>query len=470
MMTAAAQKLYSITAEDCTLPLYVTPNGVHRQPADDLPQLYWPDGTVCWMANMYLLSGYRKGLSRKNNGGTLLTWAKNLSPLIRWCYNNQTDFIDMTDSQFYMFVNSLLAEKHDFHLSEKKRGESHVATICATVLNYFAYIDESLPGLNLLGPAGRIKARKKTHDVTTGRTGKKMQVTSWEHDGVPKQHKSRRRLPISSVAVDRLYSANSTLVAPRFITRRRFVMLRLLEICGGRRIEISFIKVSDIEEAAKTGELKLFSAKKRQNDACRYVPVTQADVSELLSFVKHYRRRVIRATLGFANDHGRLFIAESTGAPLEIDTLGSELSVLRYAAGIDDEEACIHAFRHRFITNIFRSLIRAHHCENASDLKRVLSTETLKAQVAEWTGHNSIAMLDHYIHLAFEAESDYQGTLDIIKAQQVIQSVSTIIKDYGAQLRDAKFTPVTLASLADTLEAASTELQSLLNKKPQKSM
>ena len=465
MNSRTTQKLYAITTEDCTLPLHVTPNGVARYPVNDLPQLFWPDGTICWLANQYLLRGYQKGLSRKNKGGTLLTWSKNLSHLIRWCFQSNANFIDLTDSQFRMFVNSLLAEKDEVKVTQKKRSEPQVATICATVLNFLAFVDEQNPGLNLLGQHGRIKARKKTYEVPNTHGGKPIKRTTWTHDCIPRDRRARRRQPISTLAVERLYEAIANVEASAFVARRRYVMLRLLEITGGRRIEVSLVEVGDIEEAVKTGELKVFTAKKKHADAYRYVPVTQADLKELLSFAKHYRQRVIRNTLGSRNDHGKLFIAEATGLPLEIDTLGSELSALRIAAQIDDEEACMHAFRHRYITNIFRNLIRTHHFENSGDLRRaLLSTESLKVKVMQWTGHGSIEVLDHYIHMAFEAESNFQRTLDLLQAHRVVQSVSTILKDYGTQLRAPKVAPSVLASLADALESASSELQLLLGR------
>lgn len=456
-------KLYHITSENCCLPLHAGQGGIVTHPAYDIPQLLWPDGTVCWLVNLYLLSGYRKGRSRKNKGGTLLTWAKNLTHLIRWCYQNRIDFIDLTDSHFKMFINTLLMEKDTEQPSEKRRTEQQVTTICSTVLNFLAFVDGKYPGLNLLGPAGRIRAEQKTFKILVGKNGTTINRTSWVHESVPRYRKTRRRQPISTSAVNRLYEANVTLNAPPLVSRRRFIMLRLLEITGGRRIEISLIKVHDIEEATKTGELKLFSAKQYRNDAYRFVPATQADLKELLSFVKHYRQRVIRNTIGHANDHGMLFINNDNGLPLEIDTLGTEFYILRKTAGIMDEEACLHAFRHRYITNIFRDLIRTHRYQNESDLRRaLLSTETLKLKVMEWTGHSNIDSLDRYIHLAFEAESNFNNTMDLLKGKNVIDSLRVILKDYSCQLRDSSRTPEIFSSLSDVVEAAAFELDKLL--------
>ena len=239
-------------------------------------------------------------------------------------------------------------------------------------------------------------------------------------------------------------------------------MLRLLEITGGRRMEVSLVKIQDVEAATKTGELKVFNSKQRRDETYRFVPVTQADLKEVLSFIKHYRRLVIRKTIGTAADHGFLFIGVDSGQPLEIETHTRELYLLRKAAGIEDEEACLHAFRHRYITNIFRDLIRTHHYQTEDDLRRALSTKTLKIKVMEWTGHNSIESLDHYIHLAFEAESNFLATLDMLQAKKVVESLHVMLVDYRGQLKNATSPSKLLASLTEVVSAAASELHTLL--------
>lgn len=325
-------------------------------------------------------------------------------------------------------------------------------------------MDGRISNLNLLGPTGRIRAEQKTFQVMSKRSGKTFNRTSWIHESVPRYRKARRRQPISTSAVNRLYEANAKLDATPFISRRRYIMLRLLEITGGRRIEVSQITVRDIEEASKTGELRVFSAKKSNPNAYRFVPVTQTDLKDLLSFIKHYRQRVIRNTIGISKDHGFLFISNDTGRPLKIDTLGTEFYLLRKAAGIEDEEACLHAFRHRYITNIFRDLIKTHQYQNESDLRRaLLSTETLKLKVMEWTGHSSVESLDHYIHLAFEAESNFQTALDLLQAKKVVDSLYVVLTDFDRTLRTANKIPELIPSLKDIVATAAVELHKLLH-------
>ncbi len=331
-------------------------------------------------------------------------------------------------------------------------------------MNFLEFLDKRYPGLDLIGPNSHVKAELKISEFTS-KGGKKIKRISWSHSAVPPGRKTRRRQPISTAAVDRLYEANATLDAPRFVARRRFIMLRLLEITGGRRIEVSLIKVQDVIDAEKTGELKLFSAKKRRDDAKRFVPVTQADLKEILSFVRHYRKRVIANTIGERNDHDFLFVGMDTGKHLEIDTHGTELYILRKAAGINDEEACLHAFRHRYITNIFRNLIRTHHCQSEKDLKNIfLSEETLKAKVMQWTGHSSVESLNHYIHLAFEAESNFKTTLDLMKAKNVVDSLDVMLTDYTRRMQNSKPSKEMIVSLTEIVSAAASELHELFKR------
>jgi hypothetical protein len=99
-----------------------------------------------------------------------------------------------------------------------------------------------------------------------------------------------------------------------------------------------------------------------------------------------------------------------------------------------------------------------------SDLRRaLLSTETLKMKVMEWTGHKSLEALDHYIHLAFETETEFKETLNLLHAKKVVQSLQQILVDYGAQFREPKPKVNSFISLAEVVEAAASELNELLS-------
>lgn len=456
-----SKKLYCLTPKEFMFPWSLGRDGVKFIPGDNIAQLFWPDGSPCWLANLYLLSGFKKGRSRRNDGGTLLTWAKNLSPLLRWCYDTQREFFELEDADFVAFVDYLSEEKRLDKPDTKVRGVNQVRTIASTAMNFFAYIDTLMLGVNLIGPLGSIKAELVQVEFSKG--GRQIKAVAWTHECLPRGNPTRRRQPISAEAIEKLYEANDASGQASYLVRRRFIMLRLFDLTGGRRIEVSFIQLKDLDEAEKTGQLKIFSAKKR-DDACRYVPITKADLKEILSFVKHYRRLIINKTIGAKNDHGYLFVGSRSGKPLEVNTLSAELYLLRMAAGIYDEEACLHAFRHRYITNTLRILIRMHRCENISDLKRaMLSIETIKQQLLEWTGHSSLDALERYVHLAFEAETGFKDTLDILQAGKVVESLHFIMKDYRNKAQVNGWTSALFDEFDTAVSAAQGELMQLLN-------
>ncbi|MHA7685094.1 tyrosine-type recombinase/integrase [Cupriavidus sp. PET2-C1] len=365
-----------------------------------------------------------------------------------------------------LFVKSLKSEKSVKRPGSNMRSPAQVNAICSTVLNFLAYIDSRMPGLNLLGRTGRIHAEKISFEVNLKHSGTSITRTCWVHDEVPRDRHSRRRFPVSTSAVERLYLSNDELQTEPFVKRRRYIMLRLLEMTGGRRIEVSMITEQDIKDALLTGELKLFTAKKRREES-RVIPVSQADLKDILSYCKHYRKRIIRATVGLSADEGFLLISSSSGRQLAVDTLDSEMRALRIAADIDDEEVCLHAFRHRFATKVLIELILSQEYKDEDSLRKaILSTETLKMKLMEWLGVSSMAMVDHYIHLAFEEMADYQGTLDKLKVSKVANAMEAKLKDL-----DRRFSSIPTAEVRreflevmDVFSAATLELKAALKR------
>src|SRR5450830_575881 len=161
-----------ITAVDLTQQRVKTISGAN------IPQVYWPDGTICWLVNLYLLNGLNEGLSILNKGGTLRTWAKHLSLFVRFCYANRIDLMQVSDSRFTMFVNGLKEEIHPRNPDKSKRSPNHLRAICGTILNFIAYLDRRFEGQNLIGPNGRIRANLVTHQIRTSRNTVSS-VSSW---------------------------------------------------------------------------------------------------------------------------------------------------------------------------------------------------------------------------------------------------------------------------------------------------
>lgn len=132
----------------------------------------------------------------------------------------------------------------------------------------------------------------------------------------------------------------------------------------------------------------------------RYVPVQKNDFNEVMSYIKIYRSKIIKGTLGKNNDNGFLFVNENTGNKLLAITLSNDINRLRKISGIK-QQVCAHMFRHRYITNLFINLIKQYDLENQDDFRNaLLDINNLKVYIQQATGHKDVNSLDHYIHIA----------------------------------------------------------------------
>lgn len=421
-------QLYRLSGREFQLPLYVDSQGqVQCIPADNVPMLVWPNGRWCTQANLYMLELHGQGLSRKNSGGTLKTYGSNISHLIRFCYDHRIDFIELTDNQFTEFISKLTVEERIYEPGVKVRDANSVIAIGRNCLDFLFSVGRFHDDDGFIGLKGRIEARRKECAVfLEGRSeGKKIVGNYWHHHSFPTPDPQRSRLPISSVNVEMLRSVVAPCSATIYLRKRRYLMLKLLEITGARRSEIAALTLDSVRRAAKMLEpkLKLMTAKQPGGrKQYRLIPIARHDVVFLQQFISKNRRRVVRKTCGLKNDDGYVFVSETTGRKLQANTITQEIWTLAKASGIK-EKVCPHMFRHAFITKLFVKLIEQHRFENADDFRRaLLDTNGLKAVVQQWTGHRRISSLDVYIHLAFAEIDKLRKSLNVVRTSQVIES------------------------------------------------
>ncbi len=132
----------------------------------------------------------------------------------------------------------------------------------------------------------------------------------------------------------------------------------------------------------------------------RYIPVNKADFNEILTYIKIYRSKVIKNTIGKSNDEGFLLVNENTGKAILSITITNEINKIRKAAQIE-ENVCAHMFRHRFITNLFIQLIKQYDIQNKDQFRNsLMDLENLKVYIQQATGHKDVKSLDNYIDIA----------------------------------------------------------------------
>lgn len=409
-----------------------------------------------------MLDLFRRGLSRKNGGGTLHTYATNISHLIRFCYANRKDFIGLNDNHFSLFIKTLIGERNTRRPERLARDSNSVIAIGRCCLEFLKSVGTLYGDDGLLGPSGRIVTEERTATIRIrGRpSGRNTIVRNYlHHHSFPTPDPKKKRRPISTSNIEKLYDVVEATSDTLFQRKRRYAMLKMLEDTGGRRSEVVALTVDSVKNAAQMSEpkLKLLTAKKRgQKVRHRFIPIFRHNLVMLLEFIEVNRKRVIRNTCGIENDDGAVFISETTGYKLRPNTVTQEVHILARAAGIQ-EQTCPQLFRHAFITNLFVALIEQHKIENPDDFRQaLLDKESLKQVVVEFTGGADIDALDPYIHLAYAKFTNFQKIINAVDIGRLVESLRSTVHRITLEIKGGM--PLTTAmqqllTLAESVEA-----------------
>lgn len=419
------KKLYRLADKSFGIFSHVDWDGrVVTVPAGRTPMLRWPDGRWCTLANLFIQELAQQGLSRRDRGGTLLTYATQLSHLIRFCFANSVDFIDLTDSQFTLFMRTLQGPFSSCRNGATRDNRS-IASIGRISLSFLARVGEFHGTEDFIGNEGRIRASRQERGQGRSSTSKAFQPRSWSHRALPIPSAERKRAPVSSDVIAKLRDAVLRTSSTTYLRRRRYMMLMLLEITGARRSEVASLTVASVRAAAMMSApmLRMTTAKTGGNiERSRFVPISRVDIGILEEFIEKNRKGAIRRSCGAGMDDGYLLVSETTGMGLRPNTITQEVAALATASGLNVRVGP-HMFRHRHITKLFLALIEQHQFENPDDFRRALiDVETLKREVQQWTGHSNIHSLDCYIHLAFDEMSSFRKSVGTVLASRAIDA------------------------------------------------
>lgn len=428
----AGGQLHRLSRHDFALPNYVDfSSRLVTKPANDLPMLRWPNGRWCSDANRYLRELFDRNLSRRNAGGSIAVAARQITQLMRFCFSEGLDFLDLNDNKFSMFIGKLLIEKSRLHPDRKARKASTVVDIGRTCLNLLESVARHHCDEGLIGPSGRIVAEKKSFE-SAPRSGRQRgkTITYWDHSSLPERDAETKRFPIETNAVEKIRDAIASLPSSSHDRMRRHVMLRFFEITGARRGEVALIQVSDVRKAGMMEHpmLKVPTLKKGGNaERHRQLPVSRADILFLLQYCNIHRSSIIRRKLK-GQDTGFVLVSGRTGRALKPGSISQEMGDLAKAAGIL-ESACAHMFRHRFITKLLVALIERYNAQNKDEFRRMLlEVESLKREVLEWTDQASTEALDRYVNLAYDEIGNLKAVKSAVFTRMKVESFIGILQ------------------------------------------
>lgn len=460
-------KLYRHATSEFGIPVYVDLGcDVSLLPAGGLPLMYWPDGRWCFEASFFMGHLARQGLSRRYRGGTLLTYAAHITPLLRYCFANEIDLLSLTDNHFRLFMRGIVGERRKPGEETLARSERTSIQVGRTCLRFLSFLSD-LSGSNIVGPAGQVKGELRTTTVLTGSSGRSRRITYWHHSSFPTPSPVRKRLPVSADVIASLRSAVARNSSSVYQKKRRYIMLKLLEITGGRRSEVAAITVKSVLNALCSSPhmLEIITVKGRGGQTTtRQVPISNHDLILLKEFIEKNRSIVIRNTCGKQGDQGFLLVSETTGEALQPNTITQEVSFLAHTSGIEDRVSP-HMFRHRFITKLFVALIEQHRFENSDAFRRALvSTEDFKRKILEWTGHRNTLSLEPYLHLAFREISGIDTSERLVLARFAMDSFSSNLEVLESDLEQGEDPKRAATRIRDLISALRADIYTAMPK------
>ncbi len=211
-----------------------------------------------------------------------------------------------------------------------------------------------------------------------------------------------------------------------------------MEQLGGRVSELHLIKITDYEEARRTGMLTLTTLKRKDDNATRKIPVPHLLLSVIADYIK-VRKKVMRKK---KVQHDYLFISLKTGLRLSADSWTTYMNSWKKELGIEGE-LHPHLWRHAFITDKLKELILATKEVNDKDdfRKHLLHTQTFKMQLQQWTGHTILSSLDTYIDLAFADIHGYTEVYNAVSLKSSVELAKRQIELLEEQIARKELTP-----------------------------
>ncbi len=405
-----------------------------------IPYVTYDNGIPCYEVNLYLLSKLEEGKSTRVGGGTLRTYANQLIHLVNFCYNNNITFTQLTDSHFSLFIRGLIAKRDS--LGNLKRTGKQVRQIGTQCIHFLIYVQDFYHLDNFIGQDKGCTIRIKIKKTSQKIEGNKLfNSESPTHNSFPSDTPLKRRHPVSEDSAMKVWEHINN--EPNREKRIRDVALySFLETTGARNSEVHMATVKDIDNALMQGDAPLLRVTTlKRNNHERFIPVPQAFLSTIIQYIRKVRRKIIKRTIGAANDHGYLFVNLNNGEPLSAESTRRRMNEWKTACGIK-ESFHPHLFRHAFITNTLKRIILQHNNINNTDdfRKHLLHTEKFKLELQQWSGHTNISSLNTYIDLVFADINGYQKVYDIASlvnaAEDILVRANTLASQIKGKLID----------------------------------
>ncbi|EKO3925000.1 tyrosine-type recombinase/integrase [Vibrio metschnikovii] len=386
---------------------------IFRKPLD-IPFVTYSNHVPCYEANAYI----HKLIVRNLKSDTIRGYAHDIIHLVHFIEKQPllSRFSQLTDATFTLFIQSLQAERTP--LGELKRRNNSVIKTAHTCLDFLQFIQDFHDLSAFIGKdkGNSIQILEKPYKRKQEGYKGFIEGVKVTHTAVPTKDEIKKRHPVSEDDALRVWEFIKT-QKNKDKRRRDMALYTAMEQLGGRVSELHLIKMTDYEDARRTGMLTLATLKRKDDNTTRKIPVPHLLLSMIADYVK-VRKKAMRQK---KVQHDYLFISLTTGHPLSADSWTTYMNVWKKELGIEGE-LHPHLWRHAFITDKLKELILASKEVNNKDdfRKHLLHTQTFKMQLQQWTGHTILSSLDTYIDLAF---ADIHGYTEVYNAVSLKSSV-----------------------------------------------
>lgn len=352
-----------------TADLFIGKKSFFTKESKGFPLVLSTDGHVFWPINDFLIHRY---ITLKKTLGTIEGDASSLSLFAKYLGLNKTQLEDMNNSTF--------VDYRDFLVNDHKKGQSsQVNKHLHKARRFLVWYDNKLRKDNPTKKRIIGYSTEENHvdaqinifitEKKKKKKGRTFTTTLYHHEAYLVDSIPKKKHPIASNTIDRLWDAIPTVCKSLERKHRDELTLLLFEELGARRTEVFQITIQACMDAIKTGNIVLVSVKGAPNRTRekKIHPVLKRRLEEYITLV---RAPVIKKAIKkghIPRDHGALLITNS-GKPWKQKSFNTELDLLARAAGIS-EPVAPHLFRHRAHTRLAEESKELGHTKQLLILK-----------------------------------------------------------------------------------------------------
>jgi site-specific recombinase XerD len=410
-------------------------NHITSETIPAFPFMYWPSGNPCLPVNMYFLD-----IAHETTGGSLRTYATQLSHLVRYCGEKPVSIESLTDAHIHELSTQLQKEKSRHHPLERTRNDNTVNDTLSRVFRFLFWYQKKFmlllhtPLIGEQDDSPQITVKR----ISNGGTRSKNHRIEYyyTHPAMPTSESREPKRPISLSVIEdieRIINKQSMLkeLNARFVQRyrnnvnllsaqleymraRRLFMIWMMKRTGLRPSELVGMSVDEHIKILTTRALKIPTMKKRKVIAPKRsfpIPLNAAAVVHRYLNARTAYCEAIQSA-GKAPHPSNAFFLTEDGEPIKKSSLEKDFERLAAKAGYKDVQTCLSMFRHRFIT--YEVIAHLKEFIDMSGKSRQMMTdidyESILKRVAVKTGQNPQSLW-HYIDLAWE-ELGVWGAID----------------------------------------------------------